>query len=134
MSHHQGQFAGRAAQQLGGPPRRPLDRQPVESEAPDAIFAMPAPGHWIEELLLAECRVERGIEGRDLRDIRQRRASGLDGGGRHRVVQRRELGKCLDPLQNPVVDPHRRYEPGPAVHHAMPNGLDRINPLDPQLR
>src|SRR5207248_4116727 len=116
-----------------GPPRRPLDRQPVESEAPGAVLAVPAPGQWVEELLLTEGRVEGGVESHDLRHLRERHASGSNGGRRHRVMQRRELGQCLDALQNPIVDPHRRYEPGPAMHYAVPDGVDRITPLDPQL-
>jgi len=108
MGHHQGQLARWPAQQFGGPPRRPLDRQSVEPEAPDAVLAVPAPGQWVEELLLTEGRVEGGVESHDLRHLRERHASGSNGGRRHRVMQRRELGQCLDALQNPVVDPHRR--------------------------
>src|SRR5439155_5126291 len=123
----------RPAKQLGGAVRRPLDRQPVEAETPDAILPMPAPGHWIEKLVGGEARVKGGIEGRNLRDFGQQFPGGMNPQRGHPVVEGRELGKRFDSLEYPVVDARGRAIPAATVNHPMPDGVDVLTTTNPDF-
>src|SRR5438128_4778225 len=100
----------------------------MEAEAPNAVLAMPAPGHRVEVLLLAERRVKGGVESDHLGDGGQGGLCGTDGGGGHGVVQRGKFSQRLDAFQDPVVDSHRLAKFGSAMHYPMPDRLNRKSP------
>ena len=64
---------------------------------------------------------ERGVEHRDVRQVRQHLAGHADAEHRGRVVQRRQRGQFVQLRDQRVVDQGRPIEVRTAVHHAMPD-------------
>gem|GEM_PF-5998763 len=75
--------------------------------------------------------MERGVEHGDVRQFGQHGAGGTDAGEPRRVVQRCEVGKCLDLTLDRIVDERRPHEAGTAVHDAV---TDRVNLVAVKLR
>ena len=72
--------------------------------------------------------MKRGVEHRNLRQIRPDLLRDADGGKVGGVVQRRERCQRLDRLNRCLVEERRRAETLPTMHHPV---TDRIEPVDP---
>ena len=119
MAHHKPQLLDRAAQEPAGPLEAPVHREPVESVPADAPLLPPPPRHRVGGRLRGQAGVERRVEHRDLGYRRQRghrRADRLQG---RRVVERRQLGQGLQPVNDLVVEDGGGDEGGAAVDHPM---------------
>ena len=102
----------------------PLDREPVEAEAPDTQVLAEATWQRVRRRNLRDGRVKGRVEDRDVRAIRQKppRVGDRRQGGR--VVERRQLDQLFQPPGNRVVDDRGLSELGPAVDDAVRDGGD----------
>ena len=124
-----------AAQVAGHDPRgvelrdHRLHGDPVE---PVAAHAPVAPGlrDRVRRRHLGDRRVERRVEDRDVRHVRERGARLADRAQGRRVVERGDARQIVDRLLDPVVDQHRLRVPSPSVHDAMPDGVRRLEAVD----
>ena len=92
--------------------------QAVKAVAPHAAF--PQRMRQRQHLLdLRQRAMERGVEARDLRHLRQLGEQHLDRLEREGLMQRRERNVALEIRQHRGVDAHRRRVPGSAMHHAV---------------
>ena len=119
------QTTSRSAAHLLG---RPLHRQPVEPVAADAPLVAPARRQRVGRRLLRHRAVERRVEDRDVRDVRQRLHRVVDRGERLPLVERRQVGDLLERGPDLVVDDDRLAEARAAVHDAVRDRVDLPRP------
>jgi xylulose-5-phosphate/fructose-6-phosphate phosphoketolase len=104
------------------PARRPLHREPVEADPSDSVRLSPDPGNCVRRRGLGQRTVERGVEDRDLRNVRQPFAHPANRVECAPVLQRREHGEPVDLVLDRVVDQLWLVERA-AVHDAMADGV-----------
>ncbi len=121
MRDDQAELARRPLQQGRDPPDGPLDRQPVESVAADAIVREPCARDRIAPRHFGQRRVERRVEAGDLAHRRCASDHRPDHGHRRRDVQRGQGADALDRGHGRVVDDERLDELGATVDHAVPD-------------
>ena len=69
--------------------------------------AVPAPWNRVQELVLAQRRMERSVEGGDMGQLGQDRLRRADALGRNPIVKRSKLRQRLDLAHDPPVEPYR---------------------------
>ncbi len=74
--------------------------------------------------------MERGVEDGDVGDAGQRGAGTANRVERRTVVERRQHAHPLDLGLHVRVEPARALQAGAAVHHAMPDRLCGLEPVD----
>jgi hypothetical protein len=102
----------------------------VEAVAADAALLAPVAPERVLRRLVGDRAVERGVEDRDVRDVREfppRLAQRVE---RRSVVERRELARRLDRLLDASVDDDGIAQPRPAVDDAVCDRLRRRESVD----
>jgi len=96
----------------------------VEAEPADGISFVEDEGQAIDIGVIGECGVESGVEGADLRDIREQALRGADAFDVMWIVQWGEVDAVVQFFHNLFVDEDGGGESFTAVDDAMADGSD----------
>ncbi len=119
----------RPVEQLAGAARRVGVREAVEPEAADAMALAPLSGRRTSRPPPG-AGVERRVEARRHRQLRQGRGDGRHRVERGRLVDRRERVSSRKRLAHLRIEAHGPREPRPAVDHAMRDRVGGGHPLE----
>jgi hypothetical protein len=115
-------------EQARGARQRRGVRQPVEPVAAQVPLLAPLPRQGVRAGSLRHARVERGVDGDDVREAGQPAAELLDGRHDGRDMQRRQrhgtAHRLQDRLQDRLIDQGRGHDVRAAMHQSVADSVD----------
>lgn len=126
MEDDQPKLRQRAPEQFGSAGGDVLVGDAVEAVSADLMSLDEVCGKRIRGRRSRQGAVERGVEHRDVRDVREGGARSADAGQVDRVVQRSQGGELVDLMFNLVSNQRSRCESVAAVHDAVADDRDAL--------